>query len=74
MTQQCLKITGNNFELINTALLFGLQRANRIIQAVFDVVLYQHPLCLLNRLFHGMKLLRQFQTGPSCIHHLYYAA
>jgi hypothetical protein len=27
-----------------------------------------------NGFFHGMKLLRQFQTGSSCIHHLYYAA
>jgi hypothetical protein len=70
MIQQRSKITGNGFELINTAFLFRFQWANRIIQAVLDMVLYQHPLCLLN----GMKLLRQFQAGSPCLNHPYHAA
>ena len=73
MTQQRLKITGNGFELINTAFLFRFQRANRIIQAVLNVVLYQHPLCLLNGFFHSMELLRQFQAGSPCLNHSYHA-
>jgi hypothetical protein len=74
MIQQRSKITGNGFELINTAFLFRFQWANRIIPAVLDMALYQHPLCLLNGFFNGMNLQRQFQAGSSCLNHPYHAA
>lgn len=67
------KIPGDCLEFIDTPLLLWVQRPDGIVQAMLNVILYQYALGLLNGLFHGVKLLRQFQAGFSLTKHANHA-
>ena len=67
------KIPGDCLEFIDAPLLLWLQRPNGVVQAMLNVVLHQYALGLLNGLFHGVKLLCQFQSGFSLINHANHA-
>ena len=43
---------------------------DRVTQAMIDVVVNQLPLGISDRIFYGMKLLREFGARTSFLHHL----
>jgi hypothetical protein len=69
-----LKVLGDFLELVDGAAAVPGQRADRLFEAVVEVILDQCPLGLAHRLLDGVELLRDVEAGPAALDHGDHAA
>ncbi len=65
-----LQVLGDFLELVDRASLLKRQRADRLFEAMVEVILDQGLLCLRDGLFDRMELLGDVETGPARFDHL----
>jgi hypothetical protein len=66
---RALEVAGDLAELVDGSAVRWRQRADRIFQAMIEMIVDQRLLGLSDRLFHGMQLLGDIEAGLAALYH-----